>query len=162
VTNFSALLAALHDAGVEYILVGGVAATVHGSSRLTVDIDVVYSRTAENLERVVQSLKPFQPYLRGAPPGLPFQWDTETLNRGLNFTLITTLGSIDLLGEITGGGSFEQLLPDTVNVTPFGIPCRCITLDRLIQVKRAAGRIKDLEAIAELEALREERDRPLT
>ena len=69
------------------------------------------------------------------------------------------LGPIDLLGEITGGGSYEQLLPDTTEVSVFGVSCRCITLKRLIQVKRAAGRVKDLEAIAELEALLEELER---
>jgi hypothetical protein len=51
-----------------------------------------------------------------------------------------------------------QLLPDTFVITAFGVECRCVTLDGLIRLKRAAGRIKDLEAIAELEALREERD----
>jgi hypothetical protein len=119
----------------------------------------VYRRSPENLSRLIQSLAPFQPYFRGAPPGLPFKWDVETLRRGLNFTLTTQLGPIDLLGEITGGGSYEQLSEDTVIVTAFGVECRCITLDRLIDVKRAAGRVKDFEAIAELEALREERDR---
>src|SRR5262245_37806764 len=158
-TDFSGLLQALDRVRVEYILVGGAAGTVHGSARLTLDVDVVYRRTEENLNRLIQSLAPFQPYLRGAPPGLPFQWNLETLRRGLNFTLITTLGSIDLLGEITGAGAYEQVLPDTIVVTAFGVECRCITLDRLIDVKRAAGRVKDLEAIAELEALREERDR---
>jgi predicted nucleotidyltransferase len=158
VTDFSGLLRALDGSGVEYILVGGAAATVHGSARLTLDIDIVYRRTNDNLARVVKSLAPHSPYLRGAPPALPFRWDTETLERGLNFTLTTALGPIDLLGEITGAGTYEQLLPDTVVVTAFGVSCRCITLDRLIDVKRAAGRVKDLEVIAELEALREERD----
>ena len=156
-TDFSALLRALNGVDVEFIIVGGVAATVHGSARLTIDLDVLYRRTRENLARVVQSLASYQPYLRGAPPGLPFQWDAETLQRGLNFTLITSLGPIDLLGEITGGGTYEELLSDTVVVVVFGVECRCLTLDRLIQVKRAAGRVKDLEAIAELEILREER-----
>lgn len=156
-TDFSALLRALNGVDVEFIIVGGVAATVHGSARLTIDLDVLYRRTRENLARVVQSLASYQPYLRGAPSGLPFQWDAETLQRGLNFTLITSLGPIDLLGEITGGGTYEELLSDTVVVAVFGVECRCLTLDRLIQVKRAAGRVKDLEAIAELEILREER-----
>ena len=156
-TDFSALLRALNGVDVEFIIVGGVAATVHGSARLTIDLDVLYRRTRGNLARVVQSLASYQPYLRGAPPGLPFQWDAETLQRGLNFTLITSLGPIDLLGEITGGGTYEELLSDTVVVVVFGVECRCLTLDRLIQVKRAAGRVKDLEAIAELEILREER-----
>jgi len=71
--------------------------------------------------------------------------------------LTTTRGDLDLLGEITGGGNYEALFPDSVAVELFGFPCRCLTLERLIQVKRAAGRPRDLEAIAELEAIREER-----
>jgi len=83
-----------------------------------------------------------------------------TLRRGLNFTLTTALGDIDLLGEITGGGAYEDLVPHTVMVTMFGREHRCIDLESLIRTKRAAGRPRDLEAIAELEALRDERDRP--
>ena len=156
-TDFSKFLRALGDTGVEYILVGGAAATVHGSARLTLDIDVVYRRTPQNLVRLRDALAPHAPYPRGAPAGLPFRWDVETLARGLNFTLATSLGPIDLFGEIPGGGTYEQLLPDTLAVTAFGVTCRCLTLDRLIDVKRAAGRTKDFEAVAELEALREER-----
>jgi hypothetical protein len=63
------------------------------------------------------------------------------------------------LGEVTGGGDFEALLPHSSPVQAFGFECLCLNLDKLIQVKRAAGRPKDLEAIAELEALREERGR---
>ena len=156
-TDFSTLLQVLDDHDVAYILVGGAAATVHGSARLTLDVDVVYQRTPDNLARLVSALAPYAPGLRGAPAGLPFQWDVETLNRGLNFTLTTTVGAIDLLGEIAGGGTYERLLPDTDEVIAFGVTCRCVTLDCLIHLKRAAGRVKDLEAIAELEALRDER-----
>ena len=158
-TDFEGLLKVLRDGGVEFILVGGAAATAHGSARLTEDIDVVYSRTPENIACLASALRPCSPYLRGAPPGLPFQWDAETIRRGLNFTLSTSLGSLDLFGEIAGGGNYKSLLPDCIDLTVFGIPCRCLGLDRLIQVKRAAGRPKDLEAIAEFEALREERGR---
>lgn len=158
-TDFPALLRALAEARVEYIVVGGVAATAHGSARLTLDVDVVYRRTPENLSRVVESLAPRHPYLRGAPSGLPFRWDAETLRHGLNFTLITDLGAIDLLGEIAGGGTYDDLLPYTVPLDPFGIECLCLGLERLIHVKRAAGRVKDLEAVAELEAIVEERRR---
>ncbi len=156
-TDYAALLEALAKSKVDFILVGGAAATAHGSSRLTLDLDIVYSREPDNIQRLVASLAPFQPYLRGAPPGLPFRWDVETVQRGLNFTLTTTSGAIDLLGEIAGGGSYAQLLRDTLVLCLFGIECRCLSLERLIHVKRATGRPKDLEAIAELEAILEER-----
>jgi predicted nucleotidyltransferase len=151
------LLRAFRDAGVELIVVGGVAATAQGSSRVTMDLDLVYRRTRENVGRLVAALAPSSPYLRGAPPGLPFRWDEQTVLRGLNFTLTTSLGDVDLLGEITGGGRYEDLLPHTVEVEAFGVPCRCLGLEKLIAVKRAAGRPKDLEAVAELEAIWEER-----
>lgn len=98
-----------------------------------------------------------QAYLRGAPPGLPFLWDERTIRSGLNFTLTTSLGDLDLLGEIAGGGRFEDLVPYTIKMNLFGNECLCLELERLIHVKRAAGRPKDLDAIAELEAILEER-----
>ena len=157
-TDFEGLLRALADGHVQFILVGGVAARAHGSARLTQDLDVVYSRSPENVRALVAALAPLSPYLRGAPPGLPFRLDQATIERGLNFTLTTRLGDLDLLGEITGGGGYDALRPHTTELTLFGLPCRCLDLEWLIRVKRAAGRPKDLEAIAELEALLEERD----
>ena len=155
--DFEGLLRALHDADVEFILVGGLAGTVHGSARATYDVDVVYSRSAANLERLVAALTPLQPYLRGAPPGLPFHLDLATLRRGLNFTLTTIAGDLDLLGEIVGGGDYDRLRSRTVQVEIFGFRIDCLDLDTLIETKRAAGRPRDLEVIAELEALRDER-----
>ena len=157
-TDFEGLLRILQNQGVEFIIVGGAAATAHGSARLTVDLDVVYTRTPENIARLVSALSPLSPYLRDVPAGLPFRWDAETVLRGLNFTLSTSLGSLDLFGEIAGGGTYKSLLPDCIHLTLFGITCKCLGLDRLIQVKRAAGRPKDIEVIAELETLREEQD----
>lgn len=158
-TDFRGLLRVLLEAPVDFIVVGGVACNVHGSARATFDVDVVYSRTTDNIGRLVSALAPLEPYLRGAPPGLPFRFDAKTIRSGLNFTFITSLGDIDLLGEITGGGNYEELLPATVEVDLFGFHCRCVTLEKLIDLKRAAGRIKDLEVIAELEAIAEERQR---
>lgn len=155
-TQLPGLIQTLAKEGVEFILVGGVAATAHGSARLTLDLDVVYSRRPENLRRLVQALGPSKPYLRGAPPGLPFQWDVATLERGLNFTLTTELGPVDLLGEIPGGGMFQDLEPGAIRLTVFGVDCLCLSLSQLIRSKRAAGRPKDLEALAELEALADE------
>ena len=155
-TDFTALLQLLSEGRVQFIMIGGVAATAHGSVRLTQDLDIVYCRSEDNISRLVAALKPIDPYLRDAPPGLPFQWNRTAVERGLNFTLSTSLGAIDLFGEIVGGGNYEDLLPHTISLRVFGIECRCLNLDWLIRVKRAAGRPKDLEVLAELEALREE------
>lgn len=157
-TDFATLLGALTTERVSFVVVGGLAATAHGSARLTQDVDVVYARNAENLDALVRALAPFEPYLRGAPPGLPFTWNRETLERGLNFTLTTTVGDIDLLGEIVGGGGYEDLVEGSIELQFFGHPCLCLDLPALIRAKRAAGRPRDLEAIAELEAILEERD----
>lgn len=158
-TPLERLLAALHRAQVEYIIIGGVAARAHGSARLTDDLDISYARNPANLARVITALAPLSPYLRGAPPGLPFDWSAATLRAGLNFTLTTSAGSIDLLGEIVGGGHYEDLLPHTLTITLFGRAVRLLDLPWLIRVKRAAGRPKDLEVVAELEALQEEIER---
>ena len=158
-TDFGHLIETLASHDVRYIIVGGFAATAHGSAFLTVDLDVVYDRTRLNIGRLVVALEPLSPYLRGAPPGLPFRLDAETLERGLNFTLRTSAGDLDLLGEATGGGTYAALLPHTEEREVLGRTCRFVDLETLIRLKRAAGRPKDLERIAELEALRAERDR---
>lgn len=156
-TQFAVFLRTITDAGVEFIVIGGAAATAHGSARLTVDIDIVYKRSRDSAGRLASALFPYSPYLRGAPPGLPFIWDEQTVRRGTNFTLTTSIGDIDLLGEVTGGGEYDDLLPYAQEIDPFGVHCLCLGLEKLIQVKRAAGRPKDFEAIAELEAILEER-----
>jgi predicted nucleotidyltransferase len=154
--EFDKLLPALVHGGVEFILIGGVAGNIHGAARLTYDVDIVYARTAANFKRVAETLKPFAPYLRGAPPGLPFTLDVRTLRNGLNFTLTTKLGDLDLLGEVVGGGGYRDLLPHTFDVEAFGVKFKCVDLPTLIKLKRAAGRPKDLESLAELQALLEE------
>jgi hypothetical protein len=155
-TDYRELISLLVTSNVEFIIVGGLAATAHGSSRFTDDLDVVYSREPSNVTRLVDCLAPLSPYLRGAPPGLPFQWQTETVLKGLNFSLSTPLGPLDVLGEITLGGTYEELLPYAVRIEIFGHECLCLGLERLIEVKRAAGRPKDFETIAELQAILEE------
>jgi len=153
VTDFRALIEALCKSAVEFVLVGGVAATLHGSARLTQDVDVVYSRKPENLVRIARALQPLNPTLRGAPAGLPFRLDEQTLAAGLNFTLTTSAGDIDLLGEIAGAGTYEALAGHTVAVELFGLRCLCLDLPTLIHAKIAAGRPRDLDAVAELRAL---------
>jgi predicted nucleotidyltransferase len=97
------------------------------------------------------------PYLRDAPPGLPFSFDTTTIRRGLNFTLTSTLGDIDLFGAVAGGATYPDLLPNSFEVEAFGVSFKCLDLPTLIRIKEAAGRPKDLEALAELRVLLQEK-----
>lgn len=152
-TDFRRLLNVLAAAEVEFIVIGGFAATAHGSAHVTVDLDVIYRRSSENIARLTSALRPLEPYLRGAPPGLPFRFDEDTVRRGLNFTLTTSAGALDLLGEAAGGGTYEALDARSETRDVLGVRCRFVDLPTLIHLKRAAGRPKDLERIAELEAL---------
>lgn len=154
--DFQTFLSALAGRDVKFILIGGAAAIAHGSARLTQDLDILYERSQENLERLTAALAPFAPYLRGVPEGLPFQWDVATLTRGLNFTLTTGVGDIDLFGEIPGGGTYHDLAGDAIELQIFETLCLCLSLVQLIRAKRASGRPKDLEAVAELEAIQDE------
>lgn len=155
-TSFDQILNLLIKNKIEFILVGGLAAIYHGSSRLTQDVDIVYNRSDENLKNLATFLAPINPYLRGAPKDLPFVFDFYSLKAGLNFTLITDLGSLDLLGEVAGGGSYCDLLPFSEKVGLGDLSFDCIGLKKLIALKQAVGRAKDLEAIAELELLEKE------
>ena len=149
------MLGVLHTHHVEFILTGGVAARVHGSVRATHDVDIVYARSNENIARVVKALAPFNPYPNDAPAHLPFAWTAKTVKAGLNFPLQTTLGELDLHGEVVGGGRYEDLAGHCVNERLSGHATMVVSLAWLIQLKRAAGYARDFAAIAELEILRD-------
>lgn len=153
--DFEKALTVLADAQVRLVIVGGLAVTIHGSAYVTYDLDFCYARDAENLSRLTQALQPYNPRLRGAPASLPFRFDEETLKSGLNFTLTTDLGDLDLLGEVTGIGDYTAALATSMPVELFGHDFNVLTLEALIASKRAAGRPKDLLVLPELEALRE-------
>jgi hypothetical protein len=153
--DFEQALTALAQARVRFVIVGGLAVTIHGSSYVTFDLDFCYARDRENLSRLAQALGPFRPRLRGAPTGLPFRFDEDTLRNGLNFTLTTDVGDIDLLGDVVGVGDYGAALAASGRVELFGATFDVLTLDALIASKRAAGRPKDLLVLPELEALRE-------
>jgi len=88
--------------------------------------------------------------------------DAKTIRNGLNFTLTTDLGDVDLLGEVGDGETYQTLLPHSFELEAFGVRFKCIDLPTLIRIKEAAGRRKDLEAIAELRVLLEEIEKKQT
>src|SRR5713226_9489346 len=150
--NLEKTLEALRNSHVEFVLIGGAAMAVQGSAYVTRDLDFCYARTGKNMEQLAAALSPFHVKLRGAPGNLPFRFDAETIALGLNFTLITDLGEIDLLGEVVGLGESEKL-------EIYGAECLVLSLSGLIKSKRAAGRPRDLMVLPELEALKELRER---
>ncbi|MBX9678725.1 MAG: hypothetical protein K2X38_08160 [Gemmataceae bacterium] len=154
IADLETVMRLMNENDVRCILIGGWAAIIHGSRRSTNDVDLVYARDDENIRRIVAVLKDRKPYLRGAPAGLPFFWDERTIRSGLNFTLTTDIGDVDFLGEVAGGGTYDNLLPHTQLVEALGIKARVVTLEKLIELKQAAGRKKDKDAIAELVAIK--------
>lgn len=154
-TQIEAILTRLARAGVDFVVIGGVAGLAHGSARVTFDIDICYERTPENIRRLCDTLGPLHPQLRGAPEGLPFRLDPETVKAGLNFTLTTDLGAVDLLGEISGLGGYKGVKAASETIPLYGLEMKVLSLEGLIVAKRAAARGKDKEAIVELEALLE-------
>lgn len=151
-------LKALCDAQVEFVIIGGVSATFHGSSQVTFYLDICYARSAANLKRLAKALEPFHPRPRGFPDSLPFIWDEATLRNGSLFTLTTELGDIDLLAEVTGLGTFEDIKAQSVEIEAHGQRVLTTNLRSLIVAKRAAGREKDLRTLPELESLLEASD----
>ncbi|MEP7352658.1 MAG: nucleotidyltransferase [Acidobacteriota bacterium] len=157
--NFEIAVQRLCDAGAEFVVIGGWAAIFHGSAHVTNDLDICYSRDAKNLSRLAGALAPYNPRPRGFPEDLPFVWDARTLSNGTVFTLITDLGIIDLLAEVSGIGTYDEVRAASLEVDAFGRCIRALNLQALIQSKKAAGRPKDLLILPELEGLLEaERD----
>ena len=143
------------EAKVRFVIIGGAAAAAHGSAFPTFDLDICYDRSRDNIKQLANALEPFHPRLRGVVNHLPFQLDASTIANGMNFTLTTDLGDIDLLGEVTGIGGYEEAKMLSVNLVLFGLDGAVLSLDGLIQSKRATGRPKDLLTLPEIEALRE-------
>jgi predicted nucleotidyltransferase len=146
------VLAALTDEGVEFVVVGATSAVLHGAPVVTQDLDLCYRRAPDNVRRIARALEPFHPKLRGLPDGLPDTVDEAILRLGTNFTLDLSGESLDLLAEMSGIGGFEQVIGDAQEMDLAGIRVRVLSLERLIESKKAAGRPKDLAILPVLEA----------
>jgi predicted nucleotidyltransferase len=152
------LIRQLSTGCVEFVVIGGLAMIARGVTSMTKDLDVCYNRATANLSALAAALAPLHPYPRGAPPGLPFKLDVPTLHAGLNFTLVTDHGDLDLLGEVSGVGRYEQVLAQSDELDVFGLKVRVLSLEGLIAAKKAAGRAKDQAHLLELEELKKLRD----
>jgi hypothetical protein len=130
-------------AGVDFVVIGGVAGGAHGSAFGTFDVDLAYARDTENLERVTEVLRSLDATLRGAPPDVWFLLDAKTLAAGANFRFTTSLGSVHLLGDPAGSPPCEQLRRAATVIDVRGHPVRIASLDHLIAMKETAGRPRD-------------------
>jgi hypothetical protein len=151
-----AILRALVRSGVQFIVIGGIAAAVRGSPSATVDLDICYRRDQENLTRLSSVLEATGARLRGVADTVPFILQAETLAAGDHFTLSTDLGDLDLLGTPAGTNGYDDLLAHSTDVDLDGLTVKVAGLDDLIRMKRAAGRPKDRVELEILGALRDE------
>jgi hypothetical protein len=151
-----AILRRLAEAGVDFIVIGGVAAAVRGSPSATVDLDLCYAREEKNLRRLSSVLRATSARLRGVTAAVPFLLDAETLGAGDHFTLSTNLGDLDLLGTPAGTDGYDDLVRHATDVDLDGLTVKVASLDDLIRMKRAAGRAKDRIELEILGALRDE------
>jgi hypothetical protein len=150
------LLKLLVEHGVEFVLIGGIAAAARGSPSTTVDLDVCYRRTADNLRRLAGALRAGDARLRGVDEDVPFLLDPATLEAGDHFTLTTSLGDLDLLGTPAGTAGYEDLEPRATEVDLEDVTIKVASLEDLIRMKRSAGRPKDRAELEILAALRDE------
>lgn len=147
------LLQRLADSGVEFVVIGGYAAVIHGSAMVTNDVDVCAVLSAGNVEKIRTALADINPvhrithqklsFLRHPPPG-------QSL---VNLYLETENGIVDILSSVLGVGDFARLKERAVEATVFGRRCAVISIEDLITAKEAVGREKDLLAVKELRAI---------
>jgi hypothetical protein len=149
------LLKRLNKHRVKYVLVGGMACVIHGSQVVTQDVDICAPLTPENLSRLLAALADIHPRFRTARDLHPLPNEPEKLEGFKNIYMVTDLGPLDVLSEITGVGDHSKVEQHTIQVDLEGIQCRVLDLDTLITAKKAMNSPKDRQVVLELEAIRE-------
>jgi hypothetical protein len=151
------ILRTLLEHGVDFVLIGGLAGIVHGSSYPSYDVDIAYARDSENLKRLAAALRELGATLRGAPKDVPFQLDARTLKNGSHFTFETKYGSLDILADPDGALPYEKLRRRAGRPQELeGERIPVASLDHLIAMKDASGRTKDQLMATEYRVLSDE------
>jgi len=150
--NFEKILELLIDNEVEFVLVGGFAATVHGVTLLTHDIDVCVPFNVENAGKIISAFKEHHP--KYSSNKLPLSSDVEYVAALKNLYLTTDLGNIDMLGLVGGLGSYQDVVQHAIEIEIFGRVCKVLDIDALIKAKKAMGGPKDHEAVAQLNLIK--------
>lgn len=147
----------LHEHEVEFVLIGGMAATAHGSPVVTRDVDITPSRGRGNLAKLSAALKELGARIRTSdvPEGIPFDHDAESLERIQVLNLVTDAGDLDISFTPTGTAGFGDLNRDAILMRPFGIPTDVASLADVVRSKEAANRVKDQAALPTLRRLLE-------
>jgi hypothetical protein len=140
---------------VDFIVIGGVAAALHGSPLVTTDVDICTTFEQPNLDRIIAALGPLHPRLRMRQDKMPLPLEIERLQHIKNLYLLTDLGILDFLGELPGVASYLELKDKTVEMDLNGFKCRALDLDTLISAKKIAGRSKDKISLMYLQSLRD-------
>ena len=143
----------LVESDARIVVVGGLAASLHGSAIITNDLDVCYDPDAANLRTLADILTSWEPYPRGWPAGLPFFMDARTFRTTPTFTLTTREGDIDFLHRVEPIGGYAECYAAALLVPAFGVTVPTLRLQDVIRAKRFANRPKDLAALPELEAV---------
>jgi hypothetical protein len=152
--KLQALLGRLGRAGVDFVVVGGVAVAFQGYGRATKDLDITYATDGENLRRLGGVLVALHARLRGVVEDVPFVPDDRTLARTRLLTLDTDDGSLDLLADPPGAPPYATLRERADRVDLEGVVVAVAALDDLLAMKRAAGRPQDLIDVDALEVAR--------
>ena len=147
------LLRRLTARGVDFIVIGGIAAVMHGSARVTQDLDIRFATDEANLSALGHVLTGLNARLRGVDDDGPFVADARTLRNVEVLTLLTELGPLDVLARPAGAPSYERMRrrADRFELEDFSVLVAAI--DDLVAMKLAAGRKKDLADIAELQTI---------
>src|SRR6267378_3005444 len=153
--NDEALLLRLKTNEVEFVVIGGVCAVMHGVSMVTFDLDICCRFDFENLKRIEAAVGDLHPHHRLSPNKLPLELNEELASRLKNMYLQTDLGKLDCLGEVAGIGGFQKVLERSQAQKMSYGNLLILNIDALIDAKAAVGRDRDLAAVKQLQAIKE-------